>query len=121
VSIPPFEQVISDHGSVVLRVCRALVGPDDAEDAWSETFLECVRYFVRGAFSCPVPDVLSGVFLSRYLMSVCPFYPVGFRNRTFRAVPGRMLRVPVFLPSCAVPGAAALSLADHLAAVPVRD
>lgn len=38
-SLPPFEQVVADHGSVVLRVCRAMVGPHDAEDAWSETFL----------------------------------------------------------------------------------
>lgn len=27
------------HGPVVLRVCRGLVGPHDAEDVWSETFL----------------------------------------------------------------------------------
>ncbi|MHB8498849.1 MAG: RNA polymerase sigma factor [Acidimicrobiales bacterium] len=38
-SLPPFEQVVADHGLVVLRVCRALVGPHDAEDACSETFL----------------------------------------------------------------------------------
>lgn len=30
---------MADHGLVVLRVCRAVVGPSDAEDAWSETFL----------------------------------------------------------------------------------
>ncbi|MHB8289872.1 MAG: RNA polymerase sigma factor [Acidimicrobiales bacterium] len=38
-SLPPFEQVVAEHGLVVLRVCRALVGSHDAEDAWSETFL----------------------------------------------------------------------------------
>lgn len=27
------------HGPTVLRVCRAVVGPATAEDAWSETFL----------------------------------------------------------------------------------
>ena len=26
----PFEQVVADHGAAVLRVCRALLGPDDA-------------------------------------------------------------------------------------------
>jgi RNA polymerase sigma factor (sigma-70 family) len=29
----------------VLRVCRALLGPIDAEDAWSETFLSALRAF----------------------------------------------------------------------------
>lgn len=35
----PFEDIVQEHGATVLRVCRALVGPDDADDAWSETFL----------------------------------------------------------------------------------
>jgi RNA polymerase sigma factor (sigma-70 family) len=39
----PFELVVQEHGSVVLRVCRGLVGPDDAEDAWAETFLSALR------------------------------------------------------------------------------
>jgi RNA polymerase sigma factor (sigma-70 family) len=30
---------------MVLRVCRAIVGPDLAEDAWSETFLAALRAF----------------------------------------------------------------------------
>lgn len=41
----PFEQVVTEHGSVVLRVCRAVVGPLDAEDAWSETFLAAMRAY----------------------------------------------------------------------------
>jgi RNA polymerase sigma factor (sigma-70 family) len=47
VSLPPFEQVVSDHGSVVLRVCRAMVGLHDAEDAWSETFLAALAAYPR--------------------------------------------------------------------------
>ena len=39
----PFEQAVTDHGGVVLRVCRAVLGPTDAEDAWSETFLSALR------------------------------------------------------------------------------
>lgn len=35
----PFERVVAAHGATVLRVCRAVVGPVDADDAWSETFL----------------------------------------------------------------------------------
>jgi RNA polymerase sigma factor (sigma-70 family) len=39
----PFEQVVQRHGGAVLRVCRAVVGPDEADDAWSETFLSALR------------------------------------------------------------------------------
>lgn len=39
----PFEQAVTDHGAVVLRVCRALLGPIEADDAWSETFLAALR------------------------------------------------------------------------------
>jgi RNA polymerase sigma factor (sigma-70 family) len=38
--LPPFERVVRDHGPVVLRVCRAVLGSSaDADDAWQETFL----------------------------------------------------------------------------------
>jgi len=43
--VRPFEQIVSEHGPVVLRVCRAVVGPVDAEDAWSETFLAALRAY----------------------------------------------------------------------------
>lgn len=42
-----FERVVERHGEMVLRVCRAVVGPDLAEDAWSETFLAALRAFPR--------------------------------------------------------------------------
>ena len=32
----PFEQVVAEHGPTVLRVCRAVVGAVDADDAWSD-------------------------------------------------------------------------------------
>ena len=41
----PFETVVSDHGPTVLRVCRAVLGPVDADDAWSETFLSAMRAY----------------------------------------------------------------------------
>ncbi len=33
------------HGTAVLRVCRALVGLQDAEDVWQETFLAALRAY----------------------------------------------------------------------------
>ena len=43
----PFEQIVADFGPMVLRVCRAVVGPDEAEDAWSETFLAALKAYPR--------------------------------------------------------------------------
>ena len=42
---PAFDEVVLQHGSTVLRVCRAMVGPIDADDAWSETFLSALRAY----------------------------------------------------------------------------
>jgi len=33
VSLPPFDRLVTDYGQVVLRVCRALLPLQDAEDA----------------------------------------------------------------------------------------
>jgi RNA polymerase sigma factor (sigma-70 family) len=43
--VRPFEKVVAEHGATVLRVCRAIVGPVEAEDAWSETFLSALRAY----------------------------------------------------------------------------
>ena len=42
---PPFEAIVSAHGRTVLRVCRAVLGSADADDAWSETFLSAMRAY----------------------------------------------------------------------------
>jgi RNA polymerase sigma factor (sigma-70 family) len=41
----PFEIVVQRYGSTVLRVCRAVLGPDAADDAWSETFLSAMQAY----------------------------------------------------------------------------
>jgi DNA-directed RNA polymerase specialized sigma24 family protein len=40
----PFERIVERHGSMVLRICRGVAGPDAAEDAWSETFAALCAY-----------------------------------------------------------------------------
>lgn len=40
-----FDHVVTAHGAAVLRVCRALVGPDDADDVWAETFVSAIRAY----------------------------------------------------------------------------
>lgn len=44
-SVKPFEQVVAEYGPMVLRVCRAVLGPDEAEDAAAETFLAALRAY----------------------------------------------------------------------------
>jgi RNA polymerase sigma factor (sigma-70 family) len=45
VSVRPFEDVVAEYGPMVLRVCRAVLGPVDADDAWSETFISAMRAY----------------------------------------------------------------------------
>ena len=45
--IAPFERIVAEHGPTVLRVCRAVLGPTDAEDAWAETFMAALRAYPR--------------------------------------------------------------------------
>ncbi|MGH9022889.1 MAG: RNA polymerase sigma factor [Acidimicrobiia bacterium] len=40
-----FETIVARHGPAVMRVCRAVVGQFDADDAWSETFLAAMRSY----------------------------------------------------------------------------
>jgi RNA polymerase sigma factor (sigma-70 family) len=41
----PFDTVVAEHGATVLRVCRAVLGQVDADDAWSETFLAALKAY----------------------------------------------------------------------------
>jgi RNA polymerase sigma factor (sigma-70 family) len=45
VSKQPFDTVVARYGPTVLRVCRAVLGPAAAEDAWSETFLSALQAY----------------------------------------------------------------------------
>jgi RNA polymerase sigma factor (sigma-70 family) len=40
-----FETIVAEHGPTVLRVCRAVLGPSEADDAWSETFLSAMTAY----------------------------------------------------------------------------
>ncbi len=60
-SKPPFERLVQAHGSTVLRVCRALLGQADAEDAWSETFLAALRAY---------PDLAADANIEAWLVTI---------------------------------------------------
>ncbi len=57
----PFEAVVARHGATVLRVCRAVVGPVDADDAWSETFL---------AAMCSYPELPADANVEAWLVTI---------------------------------------------------
>jgi len=47
VSLPPFDRVVTEHGPVVLRVCRALLPAHDAEDAAADAFVAALEAYPR--------------------------------------------------------------------------
>jgi RNA polymerase sigma factor (sigma-70 family) len=57
----PFETVVEVHGATVLRVCRAMLGVHDADDAWSETFLAAMRAY---------PDLPDGANVEAWLVTI---------------------------------------------------
>ena len=57
----PFEAVVAQHGTTVLRVCRAVVGTVDADDAWSETFLSALRAY---------PDLPADANIEAWLVTI---------------------------------------------------
>jgi RNA polymerase sigma factor (sigma-70 family) len=57
----PFEAVVTEHGTTVLRVCRAVLGPADADDAWSETFLAAMRAY---------PNLPEGANVEAWLVTI---------------------------------------------------
>lgn len=58
---PPFDRVVAEHGPTVLRVCRAVLGPGEADDAWSETFLAALRAY---------PDLPAGANVRAWLVTI---------------------------------------------------
>jgi len=56
-----FEAIVARHGPAVLRVCRAVVGAADADDAWSETFLAAMRAY---------PDLPADANIEAWLVTI---------------------------------------------------
>ncbi len=76
---PPFESVVSVHGSTVLRVCRAVLGPADADDAWSETFLSALKAY---------PDLPADANIEAWLVTIAHRKAIDVtRGTARRAIP----------------------------------
>lgn len=57
----PFEQVVAEHSATVLRVCRFVAGLNDADDAWTETFISAMRTY---------PDLPSNANVQAWLVTI---------------------------------------------------
>jgi RNA polymerase sigma factor (sigma-70 family) len=91
----------------VLRVCRAVLGPADADDAWSETFLAALRAY---------PDLPDGANVEAWLVTIAHRKAIDITRAAARRA------VPVADPpeSAAPPDAPDLDLAAAVAALPPK-
>jgi RNA polymerase sigma factor (sigma-70 family) len=106
---PPFEAVVTTHGATVLRVCRAVLGHVDADDAWSETFLSALRAY---------PDLPDDANIEAWLVTIAHRKAIDVvRGATRRAVPTD--EVPQPTPAAPADGRD-LDLADALGRLPAK-
>ena len=89
----PFEQLVSEHGPAVLRVCRAVLEPIDADDAWSETFLSALQAY---------PQLPADANVEAWLVTIAHRKAIDIIRRTSRAA----------VPVADVPAAAAVATSD---------
>jgi RNA polymerase sigma factor (sigma-70 family) len=105
---PPFEQVVAAHGPMVLRVCRAVVGPDDAEDGWSETFIAAMAAY---------QDLPGDANLQAWLVTIAHRKAIDLlRARKRRAVP--VDTTPDQPSGLGIPGSGDQDLWDAVKALP---
>jgi RNA polymerase sigma factor (sigma-70 family) len=79
-SLPPFQELLDEHGSDVLGYLVATIGPHDAEDVFQETFIAALRAY----------DGLGHTRnLHSWLLTIAHNKAIDhFRARKRRAVPG---------------------------------
>jgi len=110
----PFEAIVSAHGSTVLRVCRAVLGPADADDAWSETFLSAMKSY---------PDLPADANVEAWLVTIAHRKAIDVtRAAARRAIPVAETPDNATSPAAgdAVPDDAAAELTEALAKLPAK-
>lgn len=108
--VSPFETVVSTYGPVVLRVCRAVLGPGGADDAWSETFLSALRAY---------PDLPAGSNVEAWLVTIAHRKALDqVRSAARRPVPTDQL--PERLSGDGLPGGGQSDLLAALALLPLE-
>jgi RNA polymerase sigma factor (sigma-70 family) len=109
----PFETVVATHGATVLRVCRAVLGPVDADDAWSETFLSAMKAY---------PDLPADASLEAWLVTIAHRKAIDVtRAAARRAIPVAETPDHTTAPAADSPGSGLGSdLADAVAGLPAK-
>jgi RNA polymerase sigma factor (sigma-70 family) len=105
----PFEQLVSDHGPTILRVCHAMLGPVDADDAWSDTFLSALQAY---------PQLPSDANVEAWLVTIAHRKAIDILRRSGRA-PLPVAEVPLQESRARADGRD-LDLAGYLAALPEK-
>jgi RNA polymerase sigma factor (sigma-70 family) len=106
----PFEAIVSAHGSTVLRVCRAVLGPADADDAWSETFLSAMKSY---------PDLPADANVEAWLVTIAHRKAIDVtRAAARRAIP--VAETPDTATSPAADPDTAAELTQALAKLPAK-
>jgi RNA polymerase sigma factor (sigma-70 family) len=90
----PFDAVVAQYATTVLRVCRAVLGPVDAEDAWSETFLSALKAY---------PELPAGANVEAWLVTIAHRKAIDVTRATTRHA----------IPSADLPDTTPAPAADH--------
>lgn len=104
----PFEQIVVEHGDTVLRVCRVVVGFDDAEDAWAETFLAALRAY---------PDLPADANVQAWLVTIAHRKAIDI-TRQRRRQGGSIDDLPERPSRLGIPGLVDFDLWDAVSALP---
>lgn len=107
----PFDEVVEQHGALVLRVCRSVLGAGpDADDAWSETFLAALRAW---------PDLDDATNVEAWLVRVAQRKAIDItRARARHAIPTDS--IPDAVATEGNPGIGNAEVWDDVAALPER-
>jgi RNA polymerase sigma factor (sigma-70 family) len=108
--VKPFEQMVDEHGPAVLRVCRAMLGPADADDAWSETFLAALRAY---------PQLRSGSNVRAWLVTIAHRKAID-RHRAIARAPIPAGSVPERPATYGIPAEPDTVLWDAVRALPTK-
>ncbi len=106
----PFEHIVEQHGATVLRVCRAVLGPHEAQDAWSETFMAALRAY---------PDLADSANIQAWLVTIAHRKAIDITRARTRA-PLPVERPPDQLSTAGIPEPGAGDVWADVAALPTK-
>ncbi|MFC4224652.1 RNA polymerase sigma factor [Lysinibacter cavernae] len=108
----PFEVVVHENSLTVLRVCRAVVGVQDADEAWSETFLSALLAY---------PSLPADANVQAWLVTIAHRKAIDIlRAASRRALPAEPSEFALLPSVIGNPDALPLDLQRYVAELPER-